>query len=149
MQKKFYELGLNCVCLHLTKSNLNLLRWRKKTFLRKSQKLNLYFNCYENPPGVKTTTLIIQSKMPTKIVLLYLARVTRRCRKICPNFWKSSQNNWKTKISQNIFIKVQFLSPKHLQQNPSEHLKYIQQTKFWLWLVAKIVKYRPIWSPCT
>jgi len=38
----------------------------------------------------------------------------------------------KTRICQNIFIKAQFLSPKHLQQNPSKHLKYIQQTKFCL-----------------
>ncbi len=32
----------------------------------------------------------------------------------------------KKKICQNIFNKAQFLSPKQLQQNPSEHLKYIQ-----------------------
>ncbi len=73
--------------------------------------------------------------------------MTKRFGKIRPNFWKSSQNSCQNQKYKNIFTKAQFLRPKHLQQNPSEHFKYIQQTKFRLWLVAKIVKFCPIWSP--
>ena len=63
-----------------------------------------------------------------KLFFLSLTLQTNQCDqktlKISPK--KVDKTIVKTKICQNIFIKAQFLIPKHLQQNPSEHLKYIQ-----------------------
>jgi hypothetical protein len=97
-------------------------------------------------------TPVLKIRIPVasviKLFSLSLTLQTNQCDhktlKISPK--KVDKTIVKTKICQNIFIKAQFLSPKHLQQNPSECLKYIQQTKFCLWLEAKIVKFRPIWS---
>jgi hypothetical protein len=83
-------------------------------------------------------TPVLKIRIPVvnviKLFSLSLTLQTNQCDqktlKISPK--KVDKTIVKTKICQNIFIKVQFLSPKHLQQNPSECLKYIQQTKFCL-----------------
>jgi hypothetical protein len=49
--------------------------------------------------------------------------VTRRLEKNQPNFGKSSQNSWQDQNCQNIYIKVQFESPKHLHKTNFETLK--------------------------
>jgi hypothetical protein len=58
-------------------------------------------------------------------------RVTRRLvKKNRPNYRKSSPNSCQIKKCQNIFIKAQFESQKHLHQTPSKLLKYPEQTIF-------------------
>jgi hypothetical protein len=58
-------------------------------------------------------------------------RVTRRFEKQkLPILSKSSPNSLRAKKGQNIYIKAQFESPKHLHQTTFETLKCLQQTMF-------------------
>jgi hypothetical protein len=57
-------------------------------------------------------------------------RVTKRYGKNSPNFSRSNQSSLQAKRCQNIYNKVQFKSPKHLQQTTLETLKHLQQSIF-------------------
>ncbi len=47
-----------------------------------------------------------------------------------PNLSKDSPKSHKVKKGQNIYIKAEFESPKHLHQTNLETFKYLQQTMF-------------------
>jgi hypothetical protein len=51
------------------------------------------------------------------LLIRVVGRVVKRVKKIPPNFGKSSQNNCQAQNCQNIYIKAQFESPKHLHKN--------------------------------
>jgi hypothetical protein len=79
--------------------------------------------------------------------------VTRRLGKNRPNLGKSGPNNYQNKKCLSIFIKAQLESSNRLHQTPCKLLKFLQQMIFfpkkfsWDFKIAKMTKFRPIWSP--